>query len=149
MYNRLMTSTPAPSIRRTRLRLALLAVGAISLNVLIGCSSSSASETQRGTTDSIEPAVASVEGLVVIDVRTPGEFTEQHLQGALNIDIQGDDFVERISQLDRNGAYAVYCRSGNRSSQAVAAMKTLGFTNVADHGSVAEASDSLGIPVIS
>ena len=86
---------------------------------------------------------------MVIDVRTPSEFAEQHLQGALNINLQGDDFVERISQLDRNGTYAVYCRSGNRSSQAVAAMKTLGFVNVTDHGSVAEASDSLGIPVIS
>jgi len=93
--------------------------------------------------------VVSSEDLIVIDVRTPSEFAEQHLDGALNIDLQADDFVDRISELDRNGNYAVYCRSGNRSGQAVAAMRTLGFTNVTDHGSVAEASESLGISVIS
>lgn len=72
---------------------------------------------------------------------------EERLEGALNINLQADDFVEGISALDRSGTCAVYCRSGNRSAQAVAAMKTLGFTDVSDHGSVAQASESLGIAI--
>lgn len=86
---------------------------------------------------------------VIIDVRTPEEFAEQHLQGALNINLRDADFVQQIQALDRSTPYAVYCRSGNRSAQAVQIMKDLGFTSVSDHGSVAQASDSLGVAVVS
>jgi rhodanese-related sulfurtransferase len=123
---------------------------ALAFPLVAACGSSTSSDVGSGSAASQDqPAVVSSEGLVVIDVRTPSEFAEQRLDGALNINLQSDDFVERISELDRNGNYAVYCRSGNRSAEAVAAMKTLGFTNVTDHGGVAEASQSLGISVIS
>ncbi len=122
----------------------------LALPVLAACGSSTSTDAGAGSVASEDqPAAVSTENLVVIDVRTPSEFADQRLDGALNINLQADDFVERISELDRNGNYAIYCRSGNRSAQAVAAMKTLGFTNVTDHGSVAEASESLGISVIS
>jgi rhodanese-related sulfurtransferase len=120
------------------------------LPLFAACGSSTSSDAGSGSEASLDqPSVVSSEGLIVIDVRTPSEFAEQRLDGALNINLQADDFVERISELDRNGNYAVYCRSGNRSAEAVAAMKTLGFTNVSDHGGIAEASESLDIPVIS
>lgn len=123
---------------------------ALTFPLLAACGSSTSSQAgAESAASQDQPAAVSSEDLIVIDVRTPSEFAEQHLDGALNINLQADDFVERISELDRNGNYAVYCRSGNRSAQAVAAMKTLGFTNVTDHGSVAEASESLGISVIS
>jgi len=129
---------------------AAIVSAAVTFPLLAGCGSSASSEAGAVSAESQDqPAVVSSEDLIVIDVRTPSEFAEQHLDGALNIDLQADDFVDRISELDRNGNYAVYCRSGNRSGQAVAAMRTLGFTNVTDHGSVAEASESLGISVIS
>ena len=145
MYNRRMALTTGFSFRRT----ALVSV-TLTLPLLTACGSTNSSEVGSESAASQEqPAAISSDDLVVIDVRTPSEFAEQHLDGALNINLQADDFVERISELDRNGNYAVYCRSGNRSSQAVAAMTTLGFTNVTDHGSVAEASESLGIAVIS
>jgi phage shock protein E len=134
---------------RTLHRVAFVSATLI-LPLLAACGSSASSDAESGSAASQDqPAVVSSKDLVVIDVRTPSEFAEQRLDGALNINLQADDFVERISELDRNGNYAVYCRSGNRSAQAVAAMKTLGFTNVTDHGSVAEASESLGISVIS
>lgn len=141
-----------PSVSRLprSVRVTALGFAALALPLMVGCGSSSTSDTQSGTNSSSDlPAVVSTEGLVIIDVRTPAEFSEQRLDGALNINLQSSDFVDRISQLDRNGNYAVYCRSGNRSAEAVAAMRTLGFTNVTDHGSVAEASESLGVAVIS
>ena len=85
---------------------------------------------------------------VIIDVRTPEEFTSGHLEGAVNINLQAPDFEEQINTLDKDGSYAVYCRSGNRSAEAVSLMKNVGFTDVEDHGSVQEASESLNTPVV-
>lgn len=72
------------------------------------------------------------EGLVILDVRTPEEFAEGHLEGAEMIDFYRTDFAEQIADLDPDVPYLVYCRSGNRSGQTVAIMEELGFTNVTD-----------------
>ena len=79
-------------------------------------------------------AVAEVPSRVLIDVRTPDETADEMIAGALNIDFEAADFRERISQLDRNGKYLLYCRTGNRSAQAAAVMAELGFTDVIDAG---------------
>lgn len=71
-------------------------------------------------------------GTTVLDVRTPGEFAQGHLPGAVNLDIEGADFGARVAQLDPAGAYAVYCRSGNRSGVALEAMAQSGFTGAYD-----------------
>jgi len=84
----------------------------------------------------------------VIDVRTPAEFAEGHLDGALNIDVQAMDFASRIQELDAAGTYVVYCRSGNRSGQAIEQMKTMGFTNLTNGGAVADASTLTGLPIV-
>lgn len=75
-------------------------------------------------------AAAKRPGTQIIDVRTPAEFAEGHLAGAVNIDVQAPDFAARIAQLDRAGTYAFYCRSGNRSAAALAQMAGAGFTNI-------------------
>jgi len=68
--------------------------------------------------------------LVVLDVRTPGEFAEGHLPGAVNLDLQDAAFAGRLRALERGRTYLVYCRSGNRSSRAVRAMEALGFRSI-------------------
>lgn len=85
---------------------------------------------------------------IVIDVRTPAEYSEGHLEGAVNIDVKDPNFSVILSQLPTDGDYVVYCRSGNRSAAAVEIMKAAGFTNVADAGSVSEASSKTGIAVV-
>lgn len=87
-------------------------------------------------------------GTVVIDVRTASEYAEGHLDGGVNIDVEAPDFKGRITQLPTNGEYIVYCRSGNRSAQAVAQMGTLGFSNVTDAGGISEASASTGLAIV-
>lgn len=72
--------------------------------------------------------------VTVIDVRTPEEHAAGHLDGTLLLDIQAPGFDERLDDLDRDGAYLVYCRTGNRSATAVATMADLGFTEVYDAG---------------
>ncbi len=85
---------------------------------------------------------------VVIDVRTPAEFASGHLEGAVNIDVQSADFDARISELDPAGDYFVYCRSGNRSGQAIDRMQGLGFGDMTNGGSVENASAVTGIDIV-
>jgi rhodanese-related sulfurtransferase len=69
---------------------------------------------------------------VLLDVRTPGEFTEGHIPGAINLDIHSPSFLEEIRQLDRNQRYLVYCRSGRRSLRACELMADQGFQDVVE-----------------
>jgi phage shock protein E len=66
-------------------------------------------------------------GAVVIDVRTPNEFTSQRIDGAKNISLDAPDFTQRIGELDKSARYAVYCESGVRSSEAVKRLNAAGF----------------------
>lgn len=93
-------------------------------------------------------AAPPAEGTVIIDVRTPQEFASGHLQGAVNIDVQAADFEARISELDPEASYFVYCRSGNRSGQAIDRMRALGFDDLSNGGSVEQASSISGLPVV-
>lgn len=84
----------------------------------------------------------------VIDVRTPAEFAEGHLDGAINIDWQGATFADDIAQFDTAGTYVIYCRSGNRSGQAISAMTEMGFTDLTNAGSVDEAAALTGLAIV-
>ncbi|MFZ8872064.1 MAG: rhodanese-like domain-containing protein [Candidatus Nanopelagicaceae bacterium] len=66
----------------------------------------------------------------VIDVRSLGEYSSGHLQGALNIDVESGGFDAGIANLDKTATYAVYCRSGRRSTLAAERMAEAGFTNI-------------------
>lgn len=67
---------------------------------------------------------------VILDIRTPAEYADGHIKGAVNIDYYGSDFESRLAGLDRHAEYFVYCRSGNRSSRAMDVFSRLGFTRV-------------------
>jgi rhodanese-related sulfurtransferase len=69
-------------------------------------------------------------GVQIIDVRTPQEYADGPIQGAVNIPVQQSDYAERVAQLDPAGTYAVYCRSSARSKGAVAKMRNAGLPNV-------------------
>ena len=95
--------------------------------VLNGCSSNSA-VTDLGAADFV--AQAQAEGVVIIDVRTAGEFNEGHIANAINIDVESMRFDAEIAALDKDVTYALYCRSGNRSSIAAGNMSDAGFTSI-------------------
>lgn len=104
----------------------LLAVVAVSALFLTGCGSAAA--TNLGAADFQKKA--SEAGVVVLDVRSSGEFITGHIANALNIDVEGMTFDGDISKLDKAATYAVYCHSGRRSVIAVGKMKDAGFTNL-------------------
>ena len=66
----------------------------------------------------------------IIDVRTPEEFAGQHINNAVNIDWNGDNFEEKLGKYDKSKAIFVYCMSGGRSKKASERLSVLGFTKI-------------------
>lgn len=78
--------------------------------------------------DEAVPASVWVEPVFFIDVRTPEEFNEGHYPGAKNIPLSG--LASKLNQFNPDeGTYVVYCRSGNRSGQAISILKQHGIHN--------------------
>ena len=67
---------------------------------------------------------------VILDVRSPGEYSEEHIASAENIDYNSKIFKSEIDKMDRNKKYLVYCRTGHRSSNTVKIKIELGFTDI-------------------
>lgn len=113
--------------------------------LLAGCSTSSNATDLSVSEFSSKVAEA---GVITLDVRTPGEFSEGHIEGALLVDFQSGNFENEIASLDKNQTYAVYCRSGNRSGQAVKVMSEAGFTKLYNlDGGVIDWANS-GLPLV-
>ena len=85
----------------------------------------------------------------VIDVRTPAETSDGHLEGAKLFDVQDAAFMSNLETLDKEANYYVYCRSGNRSGQAIETMKANGFTGeLHNGGALANAAAETGLAVV-
>jgi len=84
---------------------------------------------------------------VVLDVRTPKEFTAGHIPGAVNIDWNGADFQKKVSALDKSKTYLVQCAVGGRSAKAAEKMMTLQFTNVYNLEGGIKAWEKAGKPI--
>lgn len=93
-------------------------------------------------------AIVNAPGVTIVDVRTPQEFAEGHIEGAVNIPVEFPDFIDRVSELDPNGTYAVYCRSGNRSQPAVAGMQQVGINGIYELESGTNGWSSAGQPLV-
>jgi len=111
---------------------------------ITGCSSSSGTQTSGSSASSVDPTSFDV----LIDVRDPSEFAAGHLTGAVDLSLNDGTFAAQLGSLDPSKSYAVYCRSGSRSSRAVAMMRDAGFTEVIDLGSIGEAASATGLAVV-
>lgn len=78
--------------------------------------------------DEFETLIADKDSVVVMDVRTPSEYDEAHILGAINIDVKEDSFKKKaLEQLPKDKKIAVYCRSGRRSADASGILAGEGF----------------------
>lgn len=125
-------------------RLPLIIIATVSL-ITVGLIVLMATSNQTNTITSA-PVVAALETVsvnafadevtesdaIILDVRTPEEFAEGHLPGALNIDFYEQTFPDEISKLDKDSNYKIYCNSGNRSGTTLDLMRQFGFTNVTE-----------------
>jgi phage shock protein E len=71
---------------------------------------------------------------LLIDVRTPEEFAEGHIAGAVNVSLQTLD--QRLNEIPRTVPVVLYCRSGNRSNEAQQILEQAGYTNIQDMGGI-------------
>jgi rhodanese-related sulfurtransferase len=85
--------------------------------------------------------------LVIIDIRTPGEFSQGHIPNAINIDFMAQDFKSKISVLDRKKTYLTHCQSGGRSGQSLSLFNELGFTRLRHLESGFAAWKKAGLPI--
>ncbi|MEN8237651.1 MAG: rhodanese-like domain-containing protein [Actinomycetota bacterium] len=130
---------------RMKLLLATAALGAV---VLAGCSSAATAAVETVAPATAAEIITTESDEVVLDIRTPEEFDEGVIEGAINIDFYAADFAARLDTLDKDAHYVVYCRSGNRSGQANSTFEELGFTNVTEiDGGIANWYNA-GLPVV-
>jgi rhodanese-related sulfurtransferase len=131
---------------RRLLSLAILAL--VAVLTVAACGSDGAGDRSGAYTVTPDEAVALIEEgeRTVIDVRTPAEFDQAHIVGALNIDVDGADFEARIAELDPDEPVLLYCRSGNRSAVAAGQMEEIGIKDIADAGGLADLARA-GAPV--
>ncbi|MFC1867353.1 rhodanese-like domain-containing protein [Thermodesulfobacteriota bacterium] len=68
--------------------------------------------------------------LAIIDVSTPKEYKDIHLEGAINVNLLSRFFKTRLDVMNKNKAYVVYCKMGGRSKIAQKLMQKFGFQTV-------------------
>jgi len=85
--------------------------------------------------------------LTILDIRTASEYSAGHIKDAINIDFYSKDFRDKLSLLDKDKTYLLYCRTGNRTSKALADFKELGFKKIYHlYGGISDWRNS-GLPV--
>ena len=102
--------------------------------MMAGCNNSKATKYFDSVDATRFAEVIENEKVQIIDTRTPAEFNEGHIPGAVNIDIDGEEFEAKIAELDKSRPVAVYCRGGRRSKEAAEHMVSCGLevTELAD-----------------
>jgi len=119
---------------------------ALSTVLLTGCSNGNESTM---TLDAVGFQAKTQEaGVVILDVRTKAEFDEGHIANAININVESNEFLSEISKLDKSKTYAVYCRSGRRSADALAKMTNEQFISLSHlDGGVIDWTNA-GLPLV-
>ncbi|MDR7371979.1 thioredoxin domain-containing protein [Flavobacterium aquidurense] len=95
----------------------------------------SCNEQKTKSFESIAPKefadkIKTTENPQILDVRTPDEFASEHIDNAVNINWNSDDFTTKAESYDKSKPVFVYCLSGGRSKKAAAKLQELGFTTV-------------------
>ena len=114
-----------------------VSVALMLIPLLVGCNG----DNSKNAYEQITPAEAkalmdSEDGYIILDVRTPEEFAERHIEGAILIpDYEIGEKAESILT-DKEQLILVYCRSGRRSKNAANELATLGYTNIKEFGGI-------------
>ena len=105
--------------------------------LLAGCGAPAEEITYRQI--NMDEAITMMEeesGYMILDVRTPEEFADKHIPGAINIPNETIGTAEIPELPDKDQLILVYCRSGNRSKQASEKLVALGYTNIVEFGGI-------------
>ena len=123
--------------RRMAIRFAVAAALSIMLVFSAGCRTQDERLLEPAAAVDLMSRNRNNPDFVILDVRTPGEFRQGFIEGAVLLDYYASDFRDRFAQLDRDATIFMYCRSGNRSSHVLRMADELGFRRVYDlHGGI-------------
>ena len=114
-----------------------VSVALMLIPLLVGCNGGNSKNAYEQITPAEAKALMdSEEGYIILDVRTPEEFAEGHIEGAILIpDYEIGEKAESILS-DKEQLILVYCRSGRRSKNAANELATLGYTNIKEFGGI-------------
>mgnify|MGYP003109942489 CR=1 FL=1 len=111
----------------------LFLITAIFTYSLISCNAQvETKEVREITVPEAKTILAEEPNAIILDVRTPEEFQEGHIENAILINFFDENFEEQVALLDKNKPVFIYCRSGNRSNKAGKILADLGFTEIYD-----------------
>jgi rhodanese-related sulfurtransferase len=111
--------------------LEILSTGSPNVYFTTECSQDSIAQIHLDITvtqaDSLITANLSNPSFYILDVRTPDEYSNGHLQDAMNFNYYAPGFGSCLDTLNKNDIYLVYCRTSGRSSRSIDTMKVLRF----------------------
>ena len=115
-----------------------VSVALMLIPLLIGCNDNNKRSYEQITPAEAKALMDSEEGYIILDVRTPEEFAERHIEGAILIpDYEIGEKAESILT-DKDQLILVYCRSGRRSKNAASELAKLGYTNIKEFGGITD-----------
>jgi rhodanese-related sulfurtransferase len=85
---------------------------------------------------------------VLLDVRSPEEFSKKYIDSAININYKSDDFEVQVEKLDKTKTYFVYCAGGFRSVRAIKIMQNKGFDKLYSLKGGFMKWDAIGLPTV-
>lgn len=103
---------------------------------IFSSSKSSAGKYQRISAKDAQARMDSGDEIIILDVRTPAEFAEGYIKGAINLPLDRITKDAPTVLTDKEAEILIYCRSGNRSKTAAQQLIKLGYTNVYDFGGI-------------
>ncbi len=98
--------------------------------LFISCNGQTSKAVQTIDVKTFAEKLKSESNAQLLDVRTPGEYNDEHIDSASNVNWNGDDFVSKVEKLDKTKPVFVYCKVGGRSGQAATKLAELGFKEV-------------------
>lgn len=93
------------------------------MGLVLGCAQPQSG--QMPITEFVEQGLS--EDVLLVDVRTPGEFEAGHLEGAVNIDWMAPEFASQWESISKDKPVYVYCKVGGRSAKAAHFLDSLGY----------------------
>jgi rhodanese-related sulfurtransferase len=118
---------------KTAIIVVLVLIGAIGLFFVVSSPDNSSDAEASITMASINTDITT--GAQLVDVRTPEEFSDGYIEGAVNLPLDSIK-AGQYPSVSKDSTVYVYCRSGNRSAEAANILKNAGFTDVIDLGGI-------------
>jgi thioredoxin len=98
--------------------------------LFISCNGQTSSAVNTIDAKSFAEKLKTNENPQLLDVRTPEEYSVDHIDNAKNVNWNGDDFVAKVNSYDKSKPIFVYCKVGGRSAQAANKLAELGFKEI-------------------